>query len=258
MGKEYKQASLEEDDTVPVAHAELLRIDGIEEVLPLDDNEKEEATSWARVVAPCDLPPNYKLLVNANDGTTFEVLVPKSGAQQNKPFYADKWQPNPIEGRFGDNLLDCGYEGTCWCLIACHCIGLAIGGVMEKLQLDWCANPSMISRSKYTFAIVAFLWFVYITTHIIRLGTGVSDVSNQAEIMEIISMSGVIYFIVILTKTRMVFRSKYKISGNCCTDCLVSYFCTCCATLQMYRHMKRSGDRPARFESRKGVEYEIV
>mmetsp|Transcript_76060 Transcript_76060/g.204083 ORF Transcript_76060/g.204083 Transcript_76060/m.204083 type:complete len:165 (+) Transcript_76060:39-533(+) len=32
---------------------------------------------------------------------------------------------------------------------------------------------------------------------------------------------------------RGAFREKYGIEGNCCTDCLIAYFCDCCAVIQV-------------------------
>jgi len=273
MDKGNKQYLLEEQ-------TELIPFD-IEEVLPLDDNGNEDTPYKVRVVAPCDLPSNYKLLVTTNDGTKLEVLVPENGVRRNQTFEAEKWQPNPIEGRFGDDLwsFGSGSEGR-WYQIACFCRGLAIGGLMETLQLNVCAIRSTTSIPNYTFEIVAFLWFVYITTIVAYVSyvsywgkiirAYLSDVDNHDSnppdpptteffaIVGLIYMCVTIYFIVIQTMTRMAFRSKYKIPGGCCVDCLVSSFCNCCASLQMYRHMKRSGDRPTRFESLTGIECQIV
>jgi len=36
---------------------------------------------------------------------------------------------------------------------------------------------------------------------------------------------------------RGAFREKYGIKGDCCTDCLIAYFCDCCAVIQMYNHI---------------------
>ena len=125
---------------------------------------------------------------------------------------------------------------------------------MEKLQLNACAGRSVSTRHpSNTFKIVAFLWFALFITNVKPVGGEVVH-----NVCQLANMGLLIYLVVIMTKTRMAFRSKYIIPGNCCTDCLVSYFCACCSSLQMYRHMKRSGDPPARFATFTGVETETL
>jgi len=265
MTEEYKQVAPKEVDDI--VDATIIPFDGIEETL--------RSAHLVRVVAPCDLPANYKLLVKAGNGETFEVVVPKckadtsttdllqnrsDGVYRNETFEAEEWRPNPIEGHFGDDLFNCGSEGN-WFFAACCCGGLALGRLMENLQLTWCATRSK-NRPQNTFAIVAVLWFVYYVFSILDQIRTINSLQYPEEPPSNLTIVGLIiyilciYLIVIMTKTRMAFRSKYKIPGDCCTDCLVSYFCGCCANLQMYRHMKRSGDRPTPWTS--PVEAEIV
>jgi len=256
MGKGYEQVSLNNEDIeLPVTQAELVPFDGVEEGLPPDEIEGEKAShrEMVRVVAPSDLPPNYKLLVSGIDGTTFSVVVPNHGVQRHQTFEAEKWQPDPIEGHFSDDLFGCGSEGN-FCGVSYFCTGLAFGAIMEKLKLNACAGRSM-SRNppRDTFKIVAFHWFVWFVLCI--LGNLSANIPTQ---IVFVFCAVSIYLTFIKTKTRMVFRSNYKIPGDCFTDCLVTYFCGCCSSLQMYRHMKRSGAQPARFATNKGVEAEII
>jgi len=269
MGKGYEQVSLkDEDNELPVAQAELMPFDGVEEGLPPDEIEGEKVPhrELVRVVAPSDLPPNYKLLVRGNDGTTFSVIVPKHGVQKHQTFEAEKWQPNPIEGRFSDDLFSCGSEGN-FCGVSTFCTGLAFGAIMENLKLNACAGRSVSQNPpRHTYKIVAFMWFVFVATYIptYRLVDLDASYANQPTptlfdvVNQYVNYAFFIYLIFIWAKTRMAFRSKYKIPGNCCTDLLVSYFCNCCSSLQMYRHMKRSGEQPARFVTVKAVEAEII
>jgi len=259
MDKEYeKVSSKDEAIELPPVQAELAPFDGAE--------EGHSRGAFVRVIAPCDLPPNYKLQVDGRDGTTFVVTVPKQGVQKGQTFEAEKYGAVPVEGHFSDDLCSCGGEGT-YCGIAICCNGLAYAGIMEKLQLNMCAGRSVSQHPSNTFKIVAFLWFAYLAMYVIQNYVYVTLVGGEdldtgsflvVQTFLLVNMGLSIYLIVIMTKTRMAFRSKYIIPGNCCTDCLVSYFCTCCSSLQMYRHMKRSGDRPARFATFTGVEAEIV
>ena len=269
MVKGYENVSMKDEAIeLPLVQAELVPFDGAEEGQPPDEMEDETKASRGavvRVVAPCDLPPNYKLQVAGSDGTTFVVTVPKQGVRKGQTFEAKKYGAVPVEGRFSDDLCSCGGEGT-YCGVACCCIGLAYAGIMEKLQLNMCAGRSVSTQHpSNTFKIVAFLWFAYLAIYVIQnyvTLVGDEDLDTGSflfvQTLLLVNLGLSIYFIVIQTKTRMAFRSKYIIPGNCCTDYLVSCCCSCCASLQMYRHMKRSGDPPARFATFTGVKAEIV
>lgn len=271
-GAEAEEFS-DEECAIVVADAKVVPFDGLEAAgsgSPPGDDDHSGGFRRVRVTAPCDLPPKYKLAVTTGDGETFDVIIPEKGVYRGQEFEADKWQPKRIEGVFGDDIFNCCGEGR-WFAIAACCTGLAFGAIMEKLQLTWCANHSAASpRPKTTFATVAVLWslfvFTYVAFHLVPI---TSEPQSQAELpssnlsvvflaLAPVQFALIIYFIVIQTKTRMAFRFAYKIPGSCCIDCLVSSYCGCCSALQMYRHMKRSGDRPVRFSDQGAVPAEIV
>jgi len=272
--EEVEEGFSDEECAIVVADAaEVVPFDGVESGATVGKNDDNGYNSGGfrrvRVTAPCDLPSKYKLAVTTGDGETFDVIVPDNGVYKGQAFEADKWQPKRIEGRFGDNLCNCcGGEGPRWFAVACCCRGLAFGAIMEKLHLTWCANhTSSQNRSKNTFTTVAVLWFVFLitftATQISRSVMTPSQLQGSSLlgiflVFSLVAQAVNIYFAIIQTKTRMAFRFVYKIPGNCCTDCLVSFFCGCCSALQMYRHMKRSGDRPARFSDQGAVPAEIV
>jgi Cys-rich protein (TIGR01571 family) len=239
-----------EDEYAPVLAKKVIPFDGVEEATP-EARDPDEVLRRVRVVAPCDLLPRYELLVKTQDGEVFDVMIPHNGAYRGQEFEAIKFQPKPIEGYFSDGLCDCCDEGN-WCWIAFCCQGLAFGALMEKLKLTWCADRT-VSRPKYTYAIVATIWFIFCFAYVILRALRVYASGNVTilALLGVINLIILIYFIVIQTKTRMAFRYKYSIPGECCCDCLASYFCGCCSALQMYRHMKHSDERPP-------VEAEIV
>mmetsp|Transcript_22146 Transcript_22146/g.61541 ORF Transcript_22146/g.61541 Transcript_22146/m.61541 type:complete len:151 (+) Transcript_22146:1194-1646(+) len=140
-------------------------------------------------------------------------------------------------GRFSDGILDCcSRSEDGYCLTSALCPAATYSVLMEKLQLNWCANPTDERGASATFPIVTT---VYVVSYFLGL----------FSLLGPIYLALTIYLLVIYTKTRTAVREKYKIPGDCCSDCFLSWFCNCCTSLQLYRHMHRSGDRPHRFQS---------
>lgn len=54
----------------------------------------------------------------------------------------------------------------------------------------------------------------------------------------IVSACCVVYWIGLLV-FRGFFRGKLQLPGNCCYDCLATFFCSCCVVAQMRTHVKR-------------------
>lgn len=201
-----------------------------------------------RVVAPTDLYANYRLTVRASDGECYDIIVP-SAVHQGQEFEADAIKTEPIQGRWSDGLCECFSSGStlfaAWC-----CVGLVYAGLMERLKLNWLANPGAYKKTRM---IVSILWFSFLGAYISQQVI-VQNLAQQANSSSeppdttslfacmVLVYALVVYLIVIQTKTRMAARQKYGIPGDCCTDCLMSYFCACCSALQIHRHMKRSGE----------------
>ena len=256
----------EDEIATPVLAEEVVPFDGV----TLNDGQyaKEEQGEGlrVRVFAPRYLPPNYKLLVSTPDGQSFDVLVPPEGAHFGQEFEATKIPTKPIQHRFSDGLCNCLYN---WFWVAWCCPGLAYAALMERLNLTPLgsrATPG--SRPTKTFAIVSGLWFLtYVLAHFQRHAS-MPRIQNQSSppadwtyqpspllpVISLLLIGLTIYFCVIKIKTRMAFRERYRIPGDCCGDCCVSWCCGCCSALQMYRHMKHSGERPIRFDSSVNVE----
>lgn len=55
----------------------------------------------------------------------------------------------------------------------------------------------------------------------------------------------IIILIAFAVGTGAAVRKRYKIPGSYFEDFIVRTFCSCCALMQSYRHMKRNGDTPA-------------
>jgi Cys-rich protein (TIGR01571 family) len=211
-----------------------------------------------RVVAPCGLPPSYLLPVKTSDGRAFDVRVPETGAVAGQAFEAERFAPEPVKGRFSSDLCGCGGEGLIFG-VACCCSGVAFAALMERLKLDPCGGRQC--SGKATFFIFSTIWMVLLITTCVNYSFVADPTASESKpglfLFNVISFYVfVVWYVVAETRTRMAFRLHYRIPGNCFLDCLSVYFCECCSSLQMYRHMKKSGERPMRFESL--VEAEIV
>ena len=201
-----------------------------------------------RVYAPCHLPPNYRLTVkNGPDTDLFEVLVPERGVYAGEAFEAEAiTDTEPIRGRWSDGIFDCFYcneeSGCCLFWGACCCSGIVFGALMERLHLDWFASRVTSGDAhRSTYEMVALIWLLMVFFPIANIFT--------MGLLALVVWMFPFYFCFIRTRTRMVAREKYMISGSCCEDCCLTTFCSCCAALQMHRHMKRSGDTPRPFRS---------
>ena len=161
-----------------------------------------------------------------------------------------------------DEILDFFGEGN-WFWVACCVQGVAYAAIMEKLKLTWCSgrirnDHFLREESKKTFQVVTAITIIYLCICFTQWVLQPDNTSgmNPPGPLGLVQYVFACYFVFIFTRTRMAFRTKYRIPGNCFGDCVVSYMCSCCSVLQMYRHLRRSGDRPGRFN--KTVEVEIV
>lgn len=208
---------------------------------------KKEGAVQVRVVAPSALPPKYRLLVKTNKGEEFDVFVPEGGVHEGQEFTAEKIAFKNPTGNFRDGIFDCGSEGNFFA-VACCCSGIAYAAIMEKLKLNECGGPGGWPKS--TFWFVTVVWLIFSLTNFVSklLDDDTANVEIQGLILSL-NFAATVVMLFIVTRTRTAMRERYNIEGNCLADCLLGWFCMCCSALQMYRHMKRSGERPARFET---------
>lgn len=213
-------------------------------LVPPSDTTPDAPPLRVRVYAPCYLPPNYELTVQTNNGEDmFTVLAPDTGVYGGQVFEAERFAREPVTGRWSDGLCDCfSTEGVCVFFAACCCSGTVYAALMERLRLDWLATPVTVGDAyKGTFGIVCTIWFVMMFYPIVNIFT--------MGLLTLVVWTFPFYFCWVKTRTRMIAREKYFIHGSCCEDCCLTFWCSCCAALQMHRHMKRSGDSPRPFKT---------
>jgi Cys-rich protein (TIGR01571 family) len=251
--KDYADEASSPGSTKP----DSIPFDGV--VVEVGEEASLEAESErVRVIAPCGLPPYYLLPVKTSDGRAFDVRVPEKGAVAGQAFEAEKFAPEPVKGRFSSDLYGCGGEGLIFGIAFC-CSGVAFATVMEGLKLDPCGGRQC--SGKATFFIFSTIWMAYMIIYFVNQSFVNDPTAKESKpgvflLNLILLYVFFVWLVVAKTRTRMAFRRHYRIPGNGFLDCLSVYFCNCCSSLQMYRHMKKSGERPMRFESL--VEAEIV
>lgn len=184
-----------------------------------------------RFVAPTDLPAGYRVdvsvLTSRQDGLLqdFTVKVPAGGATRGQEIEAEEIIAQPILGRWYDDIFiwPSRLHGR-FCPLALFLPLTAAGILLRHLGQDCCG----FQNSKFRSMTIGFLTVVNIAMWFIP---GWSPVLN-------------LYVVYVVVLVRWNTRRKYKIKGDCTNDIILGWLCGCCTLLQVYRHMKMSGDEP--------------
>lgn len=212
--------------------------------LPSEDTTGTATTTteMLRVYAPCDLPPNYLLTVEANNGELVDVLVPEPGVFRGQAFEAQRVACQPILGDWSNDLWDCWSSNILW--VGCLANEWVYAAVLERMRLDWQGQRGNDDGSyRETFAIVRLIWFAAIF-----LFPALIALTGFFQAWAVLVLTYLYYLCWMRTRSRIAVREKYSIEGSALEDCCVTYWCSCCAALQMHRHMKLSGDTPRPFQ----------
>lgn len=197
---------------------------------PLLVVQEEEATEKGRkvsLIAPLTLPEGHRLEVVAQE-RVFEVRIPSGGVTRGQAFEAEEIICKPVTGRWLNDIIECSsrLEGN-FCPVACLLPLAGAGVILQKLGRD-CLG---ISGSPLVAATVGFMFVLNIVWLYCYLE------GSEGTVV-------VWYAMFAFTITRWAARKKYKIPGSCVSDWFYGTFCACCSLLQIYRHMKVSGDEP--------------
>lgn len=197
---------------------------------PLLVVQPEEATQKGRTVsliAPLSLPEGHRLEVVAQE-REFEVRIPPGGVTQGHVFEAEEIICRPVTGRWFNDIIEFSsrFEGN-FCPVAFFFPLAAAGVILQKLGRDCCG----ISGSPLVAATVGFMFVLNIVWLFGYMEGCVKIVVAW-------------YAMFAFTITRWAARKKYTIPGSCVSDWFYGTFCACCSLLQIYRHMKVSGDEP--------------
>jgi Cys-rich protein (TIGR01571 family) len=203
------------------------------------------------VVSPGNLGAGYTFTAQV-DGKDFVVTVPEGGVELGQHFdvpyptnttttttvmttmtTAPPPPPLPMAptGRWRNKLCDC-FEvccSSCLCWQACCCVGILIGQLAQRFNLD-CFGGNVSQGPSTAFTTWAIFWAIYVALLFIGLGQAMAIV---IPIVAAIAIMNIRYFM----------RKKYKIEPSCCNCCdgklddlCCGCCCTCCVTIQMARH----------------------
>lgn len=245
------------------------------------------------VIAPSDLPEGFTLFVETTSSSSdsnkgrdggdvaLKVIVPAGGVQKGELFrgivlteYARGSHHVPY-GRWRDGLCACCKFGCCHphLCMAIFCQPCAIGQILTRLKLTWCARPiqsnstSSVRSSACRIMATIFIMFIVIRCsldavfnnyHINHDGEDDDDEDwiyfleygfdkeNPEWLIAIRLVRfflnialGVLVFVVTMRARRYV-RRKYGIPERCpcrdSEDCCCALCCTACTICQLARH----------------------
>eukprot|EP00616_Rhizochromulina_sp_CCMP1243_P010081 CAMPEP_0118981704 /NCGR_PEP_ID=MMETSP1173-20130426/31136_1 /TAXON_ID=1034831 /ORGANISM="Rhizochromulina marina cf, Strain CCMP1243" /LENGTH=205 /DNA_ID=CAMNT_0006932147 /DNA_START=72 /DNA_END=689 /DNA_ORIENTATION=+ len=131
--------------------------------------------------------------------------------------------PPPLEGSQQEfNYTFCGRCCSCdtGCLMAWFCACFPVAQMLEKLKLA--GMPLCMDYRSFLIT-----WVVLLVVGVvlgILVGGGNFDFAS-------------LLLMVVLVQIRGSVRLRYGIPGNCCCDCLASFFCTPCTVTQLIGQM---------------------
>ena len=208
------------------------------------------APTTVEVIAPSNLPAGYQFQVDAGNGQTYLVQVPAGpGVTAGERFAAvvlsnstPKASGIPT-GQWRDEWTNCCAYGWCHpqCCLSFWCATCAMGQIMTRLNLDWKADAFKTEADKPSLPWTTFKITFLITTayHIL---TRIFSITNLWYLDMIISIAFVVYWTIIIGKTRKLVRETYNIPANDCggegaQDWLCALFCPCCTACHVARHL---------------------
>lgn len=223
--------------------------------------------TW-QLLAPTNFPGGRRVEAVTPNGNVIFVRVPEPGVQRGATFVAEEIpKPQPVMERWHDGICDCGSEGGFCCIAVCvHPIAWAY--IMDKIRFSFLGyiNPAL---RLVTFVIVVGGTIVLGISQfqqmmkymdpatigrdnddlkkaiISELSPKSSEGTGDDDLWMLLGMVATVlswYLLILFTLTRRAIRKMYKIRGNCFTDFLWVWCLPCCTPLQIYRHMRRSGE----------------
>lgn len=153
-----------------------------------------------------------------------------------------------VKGRWLASVCDGCCEDCCSCLVPtfCPCLGIT-QAARAILSEDAATCLGVVSGLLLVCSVISDAVFGLTGIHLdsnyeYDYYWGYYDDDREVRIVytfAAIAVGCVLLYMVVLACFRSAFRSKLRLPGDCCCDCCVSFFCSCCAVAQMRAHVKR-------------------
>jgi len=239
------------------------------------------------VIAPANLPENFVFEARKND-ELFMVIVPKGGVKKGQVFKSyqidiDSTSVHEPPGRikrridmdipmerWRHKLFDCFSYGVLHPMLinSFCCPHVALAQVMARMKLNFTGRRSLDLRSRARATSIMFVPFVIITLngvfiflmlrayylhlHHISMTFVYSSIAVFA-----LDVGVVIYFYLLVIKTRKTVRQEFNISPSGCGDTATSILCTPCVINQMGQHTIDYETYAGKFWSTTGIVHHI-
>ena len=230
-------------------------------------NTPQDGRRTVEVIAPSDLPAGYNFYVDSGNNQSLLVEVPHPGVRATQRFHAivlrevNKGAHNVPTGRWRDGLCDCFRFGCCHpqCCLTFWCNPCALGQVLTRLKLNWCAASRQVQDGMSAFKIYFAIYVVYlVATWVLAIIIGqFRDEDNEDNdwnyegdpdwligiriLRVLIDLALFLTIFFVTMKLRRYIRDKYRIpaetcGGEGCEDCCCAFWCQPCTVCQMARH----------------------
>jgi len=241
--------------------------------------------SVVSVLAPADLPPGYELEVMV-ENRIYTIEVPEEGVKWGgtvlAPFSRRRFVDLPSKatiGRWKDKLCHCCRYGCCTavCCSTLFCPQILMAQIMTRMNLNWCGTSAPMQVTSTVFrTIVLGIALVSVLTVCERFMFPESSVISDTFSIDIYELTGteegsvvgqvfhfisslpyvlfLIYYFIVLAKTRSFVRKRYSIPNKCpCQDYCCSLMCSWCVLSQMARHTADYTSTKSQFCTRTGL-----
>lgn len=204
----------------------------------------------------------YVLFVECGENK-YRIKVPEGGVPEGQVFTVQgKLRSSPILGGWRDCLFDCTKPTEdSFCFVSWCCTPLAFACLMEPLKMDcFFRRESNIPKGvvfKFMCLLSAVNTILYVMANQGSFDAGYKQGQTGRYSTQLVEPPNTVignvftalvhYTFALYVGIRYFTRLKCKVPGNLFLDCLAAKFCTCCAALQIFRHMKASGNQPTSF-----------
>lgn len=146
------------------------------------------------------------------------------------------------KGRWRKTMMDCTEVIGCTnlCVMSYCCNFVLLAQIMTRLGLDWCGMPNP-AKAASTFSIVILVYFACWASYLMVFGV-------------VFFPCLVFWMWAIQTRTRYEMRKYFEIPPDYCAACdgagedfCMTFWCTCCAGIQMHRHTHDENRYPYEF-----------